>query len=416
MYRNYYILPIGHILMHKMVKRESYLGRIRPFYNSDLIKVLMGMRRSGKTVLLNQIREELIMSGVPEDNIVYVNFEDMDHSHIRTGAALNEFSKRYRNGAKYYFMFDEIQKVTGFEEGINSIRVNMECSIFVTGSNGKLLSGDLATTLTGRTISFTIMPFTFKEVAEYRRLNGMEEKDFFEYLKWGGLPQRLQQNDDLSVRVYLESVYGDIVYNDIIMRSKSRDADLMERIVDFLMDNSGKVFSSSSVAEYIEKTEKRQVSTETVYNYVKHINSSMMINKLERFDIKGKMFLSTLQKYYAADPGLVNVRRTDGSMDIGARIETIVHNELLSRNYRLGMGKIGDKEVDFIAEKNGKKYYFQVCYLMADEKTREREFSALESIDDNHPKFVVSMDQADMSGRGIEHLRLVDDLLLSDRF
>ncbi|MCL2148714.1 MAG: ATP-binding protein, partial [Methanomassiliicoccaceae archaeon] len=398
------------------VKRESYLKRIRPFYDSDLIKVITGLRRSGKTVILDQIRDEIIRSGVPADHIVYLNFEDMDNAHLRAGAALNEFSKKYRDGTRHYFLFDEIQRVSGFEEAVNSMRATMDCSIFVTGSNSKLLSGDLATVLTGRTVSFTVMPFTFREVTECRRANGMEAKDFSEYLKWGGMPQRLQQGDDASVRTYLDSVYKDILYTDVVSRSNARDADLLTRVADFLMDNSGKVFSVSSIVDYIEGRDRRGVSTETVYNYVRHITSSMLVSGLERFDIKGKMFLSSLRKYYVADPGLVSIHRSDGSIDVGARIETVVHNELIARNYSLGTGKVGDKEVDFVAEKDGKRSYFQVCYLMGDERARDREFSALEAIDDNHPKFVISMDQIDMSRNGIEHLRLVEDFLLSDRF
>ncbi|MDR0523561.1 MAG: ATP-binding protein [Candidatus Methanoplasma sp.] len=398
------------------VKRESYLRRIRPFYDSDLIKVITGMRRCGKTVLLDQIREDLLASGVPGDRIVRLNFEDLDNARLRDGAALNEFSKAYRGGGKAYFLFDEIQKVDGFEEGVNSMRATMDCSIFVTGSNGKLLSGDLATALTGRTVSFAVMPFTFAEATDYRRANGLGDGDIFEYLKWGGLPQRLQQRDEESTRAYLESVYGDILYRDVVAGSGARDADLMARVADFLMDNSGKAFSASSIAEHLEKSGRRRASTETVYGYVRRISSSMMVNGLDRFDVRGKMFLSSLRKYYVADPGLVSIRRADGSMDIGARIETAVHNELVSRNYSLGIGKVGDREVDFVAEKGGKRLYFQVCYLMADEKTRDREFSALEAIGDNHPKFVISMDQADMSRNGIEHLRLVEDFLLSDRF
>jgi predicted AAA+ superfamily ATPase len=401
--------------MGEMLIRETYLERIRPFYDSDLVKVITGVRRSGKTILLSQIKDDLIRSGVKEDHVISVNFEDSEYMHIRDEAALHQFSKEYRDGAKYYFMFDEIQKVDGFEEGLNSMRSTMGCSIFITGSNGKLLSGDLATALTGRAVSFRMAPFTFREVTEYRRMAGLEEKDFFEYLKWGGLPQRLQQKDDVSVRTYLEMVYSDILYRDVVRRANVRDPDLLIRVADFMIDNSSKVFSGPSLVESLKK-EGRSVSTETIYNYVRHISSSMLLERLERFDVRGKMFLSTLEKYYVVDPGLISMRRTDGSVDIGARIETVVYNELVARNYKVGTGKVGDKEVDFIADKDGRKCYFQVCYLMGDEKTRDREFSSLEAIDDNHPKFVISMDGFDMSRNGIEHLRLVEDFLLSDRF
>ncbi len=312
-----------------------------------------------------------------------------------------------------YIFFDEIQKIDDFEDTINSLRATHDCSIFITGSNGKLLSSELKTELTGRYVEFRIQPFTFKEMKEFLSLNG-KDADFKDYMRYGGLPQRFSIDDESGVNAYLSDVYDSIVARDIVERFKVKSPEILVRITDYLMDNSSRLFSVNNVVEYLRKNNMPK-STETVYNYVSYAVSSLMIDRVKRFDTKGKRILSSTEKYFAADPGMRNVRSTDATSDIGVTLELIVYNELIARGYDIFVGVTSRSEVDFIASKNNNRMYIQVAYLLSDDDVIGREFNSLKEIDDNYPKYVLSMDGFDMSRDGMRHLNIID-FLLSDEF
>ena len=402
----------------RSLKRELYLSRIRPFYESDLIKILIGIRRCGKSVILEQIAEELVDLGISKDNMVFISFELMEFSDIRDAISLVKYVKsKMISPGRYYLFFDEIQKVDGFEEGINSLRVSDNCSIFITGSNGRLLSTELKTELTGRYVEFRIQPFTYGEVKQLLEENGhtTDESTFYNFMKWGGMPQRLWFTHERETRVYLSDLYDSILLKDIVTRFKVSDPDLLERLTDYLMDNSSRLFSANNVVEYL-KRDGRKVSTSTVYKYLGHILSSLMIDNVKRFDTKGKKFLSASGKFYCADTGLRQIKATDANADAGVLLENIVYNELVARGYEVHVGKTPKAEIDFIADRDGKRMYIQVCYMMSDEKIVKREFAPFEEISDNYPKYVMSLDKFDMSRNGIKHLNVVEGFLLSDEF
>lgn len=396
-----------------MIKREQFLKKIRPFYNSDLIKVLIGIRRCGKSVLLKQIISELKENHVKNSNIIYLNFEDLEYSFIKNEMDLHNFIKeKVNNKQKYYLFFDEIQNVENFEKAINSFRATMNCSIFITGSNGKLLSGELSTHLSGRYVSFKIMPFSFKEMCNIKKIknDSVKDSDFMEYLNYGGMPQRFLMENEEMTKVYLRDLYNSIVLRDIIQRSNLKKIDILNRIIEYLVQSTSQTFSARSISKFF-KSDNRNISTETIYHYLEYITSSLIINKAMRYDIQGKRILTRSDKYYLTDPGFSKINKTDFKTDIGAMIENIIFNELIHRGYEVYIGKTHKGEVDFIAIDGDKKFYYQVAYLLADNETVEREFGAYKGIEDNYPKFVLSLDKHDFSRNGIRHRNIIDFLL-----
>ncbi len=400
------------------IKRELYLSRLRPFYDSDLIKILVGIRRCGKSVLLEQAAAEIAAAGTPADHLIAVNFELTDYSHIRDAAALVAFVRpQMTDKNRYYLFFDEIQRVDGFADGLNTLRVSGNCSIFITGSNGKLLSAELNTGLTGRYVELRVQPFTYREVKQLYEANGrpLGEQTFYDYLTWGGMPQRFWFTGEREVRTYLSDLFDSIVMKDIVTRFKVKDPDLLARLTDYLLDNSARLFSANNIVKYLQK-DGRKVSTSTVYNYLRYILSSLIVNNVVRYDTKGKRCLAGSGKYFCADTGLRQVRAPDAGTDAGVLLETVVFNELIARGYQVRIGKTSRAEVDFIATRDGKKIYLQVCYLMADRQTADREFAPLREVRDDYPKYVLSLDRIDLSRDGIQHLNVIDGFLLSDRF
>ena len=386
-----------------MVVRENYLKKIRPFYNSELIKVLLGIRRCGKSVLMKQIMQEIKTSGVKEEQIIYINFEDFQFKELCTAGALYEYIKERRvNEERYYLFFDEIQMVTEFERVINSFRATWDVSIFVTGSNSKLLSGELATYLSGRYVSFQIMPFSFQENCIIKQIDAPVEDDLTEYLKWGGMPQRYSMSTEEETATMLKDLYNSIVLKDIVQRVGAKDVDLLNRIIEYLMQTPSQTFSAKGILKYFESI-SRKVSTETLYNYMEHIQTSMIASKARRYDIRGKQLLTTLDKYYLMDLGLGAIHNTGFKPEYGALLENVVYNELRSRGYEVYIGKIPNGEVDFVATKGQQKEYYQVAYYLYDEKVIQREFGAFAQVPDNYPKYVISMDRMDFSREGIIH-------------
>lgn len=396
-----------------MIIRERYLREIRPFYKQELIKVLIGIRRSGKSVILTQIMNELQADGIDEKHIIYINFEDFDFDEYTDPKKLHTYVKnKIIDKKKYYIFFDEIQNVNTWEKVVNSLRATKNTSIFITGSNSDLLSSDLATHIAGRYVSFKITPFTFKEVCEL--LNIVDKKDveeeFSDYVKWGGLPQRFMQTDDMSKKTYLNDIYDSIIIKDVVQRFGVKNIDLLNRIATYLLTTPSQVFSPESLKKYFEST-SRGVSLETLYNYLDYFVRANLISKADRYDIRGKRILTGKYKYYLTDLGFTHILSEGKKSQIGAYLENIVYNELIARGYNINIGSIDNGKIDFIATKFEEKIYIQVTYLLDDENVSEREFGAYKQIEDNYPKYVLSMDKFDFSQNGIIHKNIIDWLL-----
>ena len=400
-----------------MIIREKYLSKIRPFYNVDLIKVITGIRRCGKSVILTQIMDELKDNGIKEEQIIYINFELKNYSNIKNDDDLYVYIKEKINkDIKYYLFFDEIQNVLYWEKAINSFKAEYKdkVSIFITGSNSDLLSGELATHLAGRYVSFKVFPFTFKEVCELKGKKNKDiyelEKDFNEYIKWGGLPQRFILTSEEQIKTYLMDVYDSIVVKDIIDRFGIKDLDLFNRIVEYIVTTPSQIFSAENLVKYF-MADDRGVTKNTLYNYLEYMVLAMLINKAERYDIRGKRILNGKYKYYLTDLGLGQVMNTNKRPQMGAYLENIVYNELLSRGYDVKVGSLENSKIDFIATRFDEKIYIQVTFILADESIIKREFGAFAGIDDNYPKYVISTDKFNMSQNGIIHMNIIDWLL-----
>ena len=392
-----------------MVKRELWLKKIRPFYENELIKVLIGIRRSGKSIILKQIQDELLTNGVDSEHIIFINFEDLAFSFIKNETDLHNYIKpQIIDDKKYYLFFDEIQNVQNFEKVLNSLRATQNVSIFITGSNANLLSGELATLLAGRYVTFKIMPFTFAECLQIQNISNPTDSDLMKYLKFGGMPQRFSLSTESEIKTFLSDLYDSIVLKDIISRYKVKNVELLDKIINYLASTSSQIFSASSINNFF-KNEGRECSKETLYNYLSYVVQSCVVNKAKRYDISGKKTLSTLEKYYLADTGFANLHSL--KFDIGAMLENVVYNELLARGYEIQVGVTSNSEIDFIATKDGQKEYYQVAYILHDENTIKREFGVYQKVKDNFPKFVISADHFDFSQDGIIHKNIIKWLL-----
>ena len=401
-----------------MIIRERYLKEIRKFYDQDLIKVIIGIRRCGKSVLMKQIIDELKTKGIDEEHIIYINFEDYDYDIYTDSHNFHDFVKaKIKDNKKYYLFFDEIQNVDKWEKVINSFKVTLNVSIFLTGSNSDILSGELATHISGRYVSFKISPFSFKEVCELKNVldkNKYELLDVFEeYVKWGGLPQVFMQVDDMSKKTYLNDVYNSIIVKDIVTRFNVKDVDLLNRIITYILTTPANTFSAESLSKYFESI-SRSVSLETIYNYIDYITRAMLIEKSSRYDIRSKRILTGKYKYYLTDLGFTNILSEGKKEQLGAYLENIVYNELINRDYTVYIGTNDASEVDFIATRFQEKIYIQVAYLLANEETITREFNAFNNIKDNYPKYVISLDNFDFSKDGIIHKNIIEWLLEKD--
>ena len=403
-----------------MIKRESYMRRIRPFINGELVKVMTGIRRSGKSVMLELVKQELLEMGVRAEQFISINFEDMRYLHLCTAQVLHQEILTRAEGiaGKVYLFFDEIQEVKDWEKCVNSLRVALDCDIYITGSNAKLLSGELATYLGGRYVEFVIYPFSFAEFLELYRPTTPQatvQQCFQQYLLFGGMPylSRLNYQEE-PVRQYLSDLYDSVQLKDIIKRNKVRDVDLLERILAYVMANVGTTFSAGSLTKFF-KSEQRSVSPETVLNYIRYCCDAYLFYQVKRQDLQGKQILSTSEKYYIADHGIREAVFGGNMRDINLVLENIVFLELLRRGYTVTVGKAGEREVDFVCDRRGEKLYVQVTYLLASEETIAREFGVYDSIRDNFPKYVVSMDELDLSRSGIKH-RNIRDFLLAERW
>ena len=400
-----------------MLKREEYIRKIIPFIDKDIIKVLTGIRRSGKSVMLKLIMEELRNRKIDENQFVYINFENLKNRNLNNynklyNFILNKVSKKYKN---YYIFLDEIKEVDEWEKCVNSLRTDEDYNfdIYITGSNAKLLSGELSTYLAGRYIEFVIYPFSFKEFYEIikeKNTDMMIKEAFQNYVRFGGMPFLHNLNYDFEASMqYLKDLYASIILKDITQRNNIRDTDLLERIINYLIMNVGNTFSATSISKFF-KSENRKVATETILNYIKACENSFLIYKVPRSDLIGKKILNINEKYYIADHGIREAIMESNQRDINQVLENIVYFEMIRRGYNVKIGKVNNLEVDFVCTKNKETIYVQVSYLLASSDTIEREFSVLESIKDNYPKYVLSMDEFDMSKNGIKHINIVEFL------
>jgi len=398
-----------------MISREQYMSQIRPFMNRNIIKVLTGIRRSGKSVMLELIQNELIQQGFNKDYFMSVNLESRNNPFEKSIDSIYAYIKTFemKSNHKLYLFFDEIQELEGWETMINALMVDFDVDVYITGSNAKLLSGELATYLAGRYIEVIIYPFSFKEILMLYPNKPIAEV-FQNYLVRGGMPFIHQFTmDDKSAMQYLSDIYDSIILKDIATRNNIRDIELLKRIILFFISNIGNTFSASNISNYL-KNELRSISTETIYNYIEYCKTACFLHMVQREDIIGKRLLQFQEKIYIADHGIREAVFGNNLRDINQTLENIVYLELLGRGYEVKVGKVNQKEVDFVASNGSDKIYIQVTYLLASEDTIEREFSVLKSIMDNYPKYVVSMDEINLGRNGIKHMNIKDFLLLEN--
>ena len=402
-----------------MIKRDLYLEEIKKYMNKPIIKVITGMRRSGKSMILKLIQEELENVGIIKENIIYMNFESLIYIDIKDFETLYKhiIEKTFNKKGKIYILLDEIQEVKGWEKAINSFLVDLDVDIYITGSNANLLSSELATYIAGRYIEIKIYPLSFQEYIDFASENNKKtplsiDEYFYQYLNFGGLPGiHIFNYNKEEIYQYLADVYNSILLRDVIARNNIRDIELLERVVLYIMDNIGNTFSAKSISDFL-KNQGRKLSIETIYNYLKALENAFIISKVQRYDIKGKNILETQEKYYLSDLGFRNAKLGYQSNDISSYLENIIFLELLRRKYKVNVGKKNNKEIDFIANLRDENLYLQVTYLLASPETIEREFSPLKAIKDNYPKMVLSMDNLSESNiEGIKRKRIIDFLL-----
>ena len=395
-----------------MLKREVYLSRIRGFYDSDLVKILVGIRRCGKSVILNQIVDEIKEKGVEENHIIYINFELIEYEELQDYKKLNKYIKdNIKDNKMYYIFLDEIQRVDKFETVVNSLRASLKnISIFITGSNSKLLSNELSTVLSGRYVLFNIYPLSYKEFTELTKKDAKSEETFWDFVKWGGLPNRTQFTDENNIKDYLHSVFDSIILRDVVERLGLKDIVLFNLLLQYVVNTTGREFSAENIIKYL-KSKGKSISTETLYVYLDALCKALIIKKIYRYDIHRKAILKTLNKYYMTDLGIAQIKNNNFEINKCFAIENVVYNELLERGYDVYIGKTKKGEMDFIATKTDEKAYFQVAYSLENESVIEREFGAYNGINDDVPKYVLSLDKKDLSRNGIIHKNIIDWLL-----
>ena len=398
-----------------LIKRTQYLENIRRFYESNLIKVLTGIRRCGKSVLLSQIKDELVSEyGISKDHIISINFEDVKFSKIKGYVKLNDYIlKQITDDDKYYIFLDEIQHVNQFEKTLASLKATQNVSIFVTGSNSKLLSGRLASLLVGRCKEFKIMPFTYNEFLNYYKENELKlpEKPLQNYIRFGGMPQRMDYESEEDIKEYLKSIYYGIIDKDICNTKAKINKETFITLSKYIISNVTKEFSVPSIVDYYNQNNVDKIYCENVYRYLEKLEKACLISRVKRYDVATKRTLKQVEKQFVVDNGFMLACSDSNKIFIAHALENLIYNELLYRGYEIKIGKTYKGEIDFVAMKDGKKCFIQVAYLLSSDDVIEREFGAYDSVRDPSPKYVLSLDEYDMSKDGIIHFNIEEWLL-----
>ena len=378
--------------MEKYIVRTKYLESLKALQKKNLIKVITGVRRSGKSVLMEQFQEHLKNSGIKQKQIISLNFEKLENEELLDYKKLHDYisAKLNKTGWSYVFL-DEIQMVDNFQKTVDSLHTKKNVDIYITGSNSYLLSGELATLLSGRYIQIHILPLSFAEFLQAKKSGSEKNAAFAKYLKFGSFPQVIELDSQKSVYDYLDSLYSTIIVKDILARGKSVKESILKSILKFLFHNIGNEVSSANIANTL-KSNKREISYNTVEKYLEYLKDSFIVYEVGRYDVKGKQHLKQNAKYYAVDIGLRNMLLANKETDIGHILENIVYLELLRRGYKISVGKVETKEVDFVVENENGKEYYQVAASLLDKKTLERELEPLNRIKDHFPKFIITLD------------------------
>jgi hypothetical protein len=399
-----------------MIDRNSYLNRLRQLRDQNLIKVITGIRRCGKSTLLEAFKNELIGSGIHEDNIIFLNFEERENIHLTIWTSLYDeiIDKTNPNEMNYVFL-DEVQLINNFENLVNALFTKNNIDLYITGSNAYLLSSELATLLTGRYIAINLHTYSFKEYISAFKSKKNTDELFRKYINESGFPEAvtLSQHDETLINDYLQSIYDTVIIKDISQRNKLRNTQNLHRIISFIFDSVGSYISPTKIANTLSQHSKKKISHNTIIKYLSFLCESYILYFVPRFDIKGKELLTTNGKYYLIDLGLKNIITTNKyDADLGHKLENVVYFELLRRGGKVYVGKYQESEVDFVVQKpNNIIEYYQVAYTVNDEKTFNREISSFRKINDNHPKFLLSMDYDNTSIDGIKKLNVIDWLL-----
>ena len=407
----------------KLIKRESYVNQLKNYVDTDFVKVYIGIRRSGKTSLMYNIIDELKSIGIKDENIIFISFESREYAHIDSSEQLDGiiYDKVKDVKGKIYLFFDEIQQVKGWEKSINSYRVSIDCDIYITGSNSKLLSGELATLLTGRYLTINVYPFSFKEFLQYKNeIEGVELTDdsisrlYEEYFSFGGMPGILSLGSDEFKKLALKDIYNSILFEDVVSRFKINNIDLLQRFTRYMTSSTGEIFSSKSIKNYL-KSNSIYTSQDTLLKYNQYLNQSFFISKCKCFELKGRKEMKILGKYYLMDHGFHHALIEDNILKVTKILENIVYVELLRRGYKVNVGRNPDNtEVDFVCEKSGKYKYIQVSYRLTSEKTLNREIAPLLRIPDKYESILITAENHDFSKEGVKHLNIINFLCGDD--
>ena len=400
-----------------MIARPTYIAQLIPFIDKPQIKILTGIRRSGKSTVLLLLKDELLARGVKKEQIISINFESFAYAHLLTATNLYQYIKNeVKASGKFYLLLDEIQEVEDWEKAVNSFLVDFDVDIYLTGSNSHLLSSELATFLAGRYVEIPVYTLSYREFLDFRKNYFSDGQNagnlFLQYLRKGGFPviHTVDYPDESAYKVVYD-IYSSVILRDTVQRYKIRDVELLERVIKYAFDNIGNTFSGKNVADYF-KSQQRKVDINTIYNYLTALEGACILYRVPRYDIKGKEILKTQEKFYVSDVSIIYATMGNRDRMIGGILENIVFLELKRRGYSVFVGKFDNSEIDFVAERQGRKIYIQVAYKLENKETVAREFGNLLSVGDQYPKYVVTMDDFWKDAiEGVVHLYITDFLL-----
>lgn len=392
-----------------MIERKHYFEKLLKLKDKQIIKVVTGVRRCGKSTLLKLFKNYLLENGVTSTQIISIDFDNVENEELLEYKKLYEhITNRIHPNKETYIFLDEIQEVEDFQKVVNSLYLKSNVDIYITGSNAHMLSGELATFLSGKYIEIKMLPLSFKEYNEL--MKGNIKENFNKFFVNGGFPYTTNLDDDELLGDYIEGIYNTIIVKDILARKKITDSALLKLIMKYISNNIGNIFSSKKIADFLTSS-GRKTTHQTIDNYIESLNEAFIVYPVERYDIKGKQLLSSLNKYYLVDVGFRKIIFGEKRTDIGFVLENIVYLELIRRGYKVFIGKINELEVDFIAEKGDEKIYIQVSATVLDPLTLKREIAPLEKIKDNYPKYIVTMDELPINKDGIRQINIIDFLM-----